>query len=587
MNNLQVQSLDFNEIKQNLKDFLKGNETYKDFNFEASGISTLINILAYQTHYIGYFVKMLLDEAFIDSAHTRQALLSHAKRESYIPKGRSAAQAEVTLNIHTTLANEPLSRSIEIRRGDKFNSTNTAQDMRTFNVLDAAIVYTRFVDGNNVTYVADPMKIYEGTLRTWNFLVDSSVVNQRFVIRDANCDVDTIRVRVRENDTSTEFDEFNLASDLTDLNPEAKVFFISTDENGFYQIFFGNNVFGTQLDNGNAIEVTYISTNGESGNGAKEFSFAPATPSQYTYTVDTNSISSGGSEPQDIEELRFAIPNHVKRQNRILTALDARSFLISEFRNIDSINVWGGESNSRRDYGKTYISIKPKYADKLTALSKNTIREEIIKRGYVGIDVVFEDPQFINVDLVINAKVDLRKTNKSQPEVFADLRNRAMVYNDTYLSKFNNILSDIEMLNFIKNGDTSITSIYSKKTMSKSHTHLHNSTSTNEVNFSNSFIEGTVVSSEIVYGPNTVTFRDDGQGTLHLYNGNTVIVRNAGTIDYQNGIIKYTLPRAARVSGFETSSYGEIKFTTTPRIPDIVTSMNNIVRISTIKVVGA
>lgn len=587
MKNLPVNSLNFEDIKQNLKDFLKGNELYKDWNFEASGISTLLNTLAYQTHYIGYFVKMLLDEAFIDSAHTRQALLSHAKRESYIPKGKKAAQAEVVLKINTTLANEPLSRNIEIRRGDKFNSTNNNQDQRVFNVLDGSIAYTRIVDGSNVTYTSDVIRIYEGTLRTWNFVVDESVVNQKFVIRDPNCDVDTLRVRVRENSSSTKFTEFRLASDISDLSPTANAYFVSTDEHGFYQIFFGGGVFGVNLSNGNAIEVTYISANGESGNGAKSFTYVPQSPTGYTYNVETVSAASGGAEPQTIEELRFAIPNHVRRQNRILTADDAREYLISEYRNIDSINVWGGETNSQRDYGKLYVSIKPKFADHLTALSKAQIREEISKRGYAGIDVVFQDPDFINTDLTLVVKLDMRKTNKTQAEVYNELRARALEYNDTFLSKFNNILSDIEMLNFIRGDEPAVTSIYSRKTLFKNHSHLHNTSSTNEVNFSNALEPSTVVSDAITYGTNSVTIKDDGKGLLHLYKGNSVFLRNIGTIDYAAGTLKYALPAATRIAGYETSTFGILKITATPANPDIATSQNNIVRLASVKVQGA
>lgn len=587
MRNLPVNSLNFEDIKNNLKDFLKGNELYKDFNFEASGISTLVNTLAYQTHYIGYFVKMLLDEAFIDSAHTRQALLSHAKRAAYIPKGRRAAQAEVVLRVNTTLASEPISRSIQIRRGDKFSSANNMQDMRVFNVLDGSMIYTRFVDGNNVQYVSDTIRVYEGTLRTWNFVVDSSVVNQKYVIRDANCDVDTLRVRVRENSSSSEYTEYNLASDITDLNPTSNAFFVSTDENGYYQIFFGGDVFGVEPQNGNAIELTYISTNGESGNGAKEFKYVPLTPTPYTYTVDTSSVSSGGAEPQTIEELRFAIPNHVRRQNRILTAGDAREYLLSEYRNIDSINVWGGETNAQRDYGKLYVSIKPKFSDKLTALSKTQIREEIVKRGFAGIDVVFMDPDFINTSVTLVAKLDLRKTNKTQLEIYNELRNRAMLYNDTYLSKFNNILSDIEMLNFIKNGEPAVSSVFSRKILTKNHSHLHGASTTNEVNFSNALVPGTIFSDSITYGPSPAHIKDDGMGNVSMFNGSGIMLKNIGKVDYEAGRITYVLPAAARITGFEPSTVGVLPFTATPVSPDVETSLNNVVRITSVKVVSA
>lgn len=588
MKNLPVNSLNFEDIKDNLKTFLKGNELYKDFNFEASGISTLINILSYQTHYIGYFVKMLLDEAFVDSAHTRQALLSHAKRNSYIPRGKKAAAAEVILRVVTTIANEPASRSIEIRRGDKFNSSNNTQDNRVFNVLDGSIAYNRQVDGDVVTYVSDNLRIYEGTLRTWNFVVDTSVVNQKFVIRDANADIDTLRVRVRENDTSTQYTEYMLASDIMDLERNSNAYFISTDEAGYYQIFFGGNVFGTQPDNGNAIEVTYVSTNGETGDGARQFRFVSSIPTSYTYETEVTSISGGGAEPQTIEELRFAIPNHIRRQNRILTESDARGVLLENFRNIDSINIWGGEKNEERDYGKLFVSIKPKFSDRLTALNKTQIRDDIIrKHGFVGIDVVFLDPDFINVDMTIAVSLDMRKTNKSQPEVFNDIQAKVNEYNVTFLSKFDNILSDLALLNFIKANNPAVSSIFTRKTLFKNHGHLHQSTSTNNVRFGNELAPRSIVSSEIKYGLQMVVLKDNGFGNISLYNGDVIILPNIGSVNYNTGSIFYTLPANTRIAGFETSQIGTLKISAVPVVPDIMTSMNNIVRIASTKVVNA
>ncbi len=589
MRNLPIQSLQFEDIKNNFKEFLKGNERYSDFNFEASGISTLLNVASYQTHYIGFFVKMLLDESFIDSAHTRQALLSHAKRTSYIPKGRQSAQAEVTLRVNTTLAEEPLSRSISIDRGTTFKSVNNNQDQRIFSVLDGTTIYNREVSGENVQYTSVPFKIYEGTFRTWNFIVDASVQNQRFVLKDENADVDTFRVRVKENPSATTYDEYSLASDVLDLNANSKVFFVSTDENGFYQIFFGNNVFGVQPENGNAIEISYISNNGETGNGAKVFTFQPGVLPYNNVQVITNSIASGGMEPQTIEELRFAIPQANKRQNRIVTSGDFRSILLDEFRNVDSLNVWGGEENTVRDYGKVYVSIKPKNSDKLTALSRAHIREEIVKKfGVVGIDVVFVDPDFIEVDLTITARLDLRKTTRTQPELFNLILERVAKYNSTKLSKFDSVLSDVDLLSYIKAEDPAIISLYSTKVLKKNHAHLHNSTSSNSVVFGNRLVPGTVKTSNISYGPETVYLKDNGNGTLLLVrtSNDSVIVANSGTVDYATGTIMYSLPAAAKVEGYESSTSGTLKFMATPAVPDINTNLNNIVRIESTKVVS-
>lgn len=593
MKNLPVQSLEFDQIKANFKDFLKGNPDYKDFNFEASGISTVLNIASYQTHYIGYFVKMLLDEAFADSAHTRSALLSHAKGKGMLPKGRKSSRAEVQLKVITDLTNEPLSRSIALDRGMTFNSTNASSDFRTFAVQDGTILYDRQVDGQVVTYTSDVISISEGTFRTWNFLVDASILYPKFSIRDENIDIDTLRVRVRENDTSTEYVEYTLATSIDDLSPTSKAFFVSTDENENYQIFFGNNVFGIQPQGGNAIECTFMSCSGVGGDGAKTFSFNRPDPdgpgSIGTYsnfqTITTNQ-SAGGAEPQSVEDLRFTIPNNFKRQNRTVTPGDFRSILTEEFRNIDSMNVWGGETNAQRDYGKIYISIKPKNADRLTAISRQNITNDLVhKYGIVGIDPVFVDPDFINVTVTIIPNLDLRKTNKSTPEIEAYILNRLNLYNTSVLNRFDSMLSDVDMLNFIKNGESYFTSLYSVKVLNKQVTQLHNSTTTQLVNFGNQLVPGTISSTAISYSTFTAQIKDDGKGLLNLIDTATgkVLVK-AGTINYTNGQLNYTLPAAARAAGYESSTTGIIGFNASPVNPDVSTYLNNIVRISASKV---
>lgn len=594
MKNLPVQSLRIEDIKANFKDFLKGNPNYKDFNFEASGISTLLNIQSYQTHYLGWFVKMLLDESFVDSAHTREAMLSHAKRVGYIPKGYRSSSAQVTLKVNTTTAEEPISRSISIPRGATFSASNSAQDKRVFSVLDGTIIYNRTVNGSAVTYTSDPLYIYEGTLETWNFLVDDGLVNQRFIIRDPNIDIDTIRVRVSESASSTDFVEYSLARDVDSMNPSANVFYVSTDEHGNYQIFFGENIVGVQPENGNAIEVTYISTNGPSGDGAKIFSFNGGVPggdgavgNYNNFTTETIAVSSGGSNPQSIEDLRFAIPSHYRRQGRIVNAADFRSILLDEYRNIETLNVWGGEESLVRDYGKVYVSIKPKNSDSLTSLARTQIRNSIVKEyGVVGIDVVFVDPEFIEVDVTVNAKIDLRKTNRSLPEVNTLIRDRVLEYNTDYLGRFDNILSDVDFLQYIREGEDEFVTLYDKKVLRKSHRHLHGSSSTNSVVFGNQLRPSTITSSDISYSTYTAYLKDDGLGALNLVDKATEkTLVSAGTVDYLNGVISYNLPVFSRITGYQSSTSGLLEFSAIPEMTDVNTFLNNIVRISKVKVV--
>lgn len=594
MRNLPVQSLNFDSIKENFKQFLKANPNYKDFNFEGSGISTQLNILAYNTHYIGYFVKMLLDESFVDSSHTRQSLLSHAKRVGYIPKGMQAARATLRMYIDTDTSSEPASKTILIERGTTFSAKNSLDDNRTYSILDGIVLNDRTVSGSDVRYSSEEFLVYEGSLRKYRFITDSSVLNQRFTIKDKNIDISTIRVSVRPDEHSSTAFDYHLIQDVVDVSSDDMVYYVTTDEHGYYQVFFGGDIFGIQPDNNSIIEVTYISTNGPEGDGAKEFEFNPPSPGGpdtnvgnfEDYSIEVVSPAAGGLLPETIDDLKFAIPNHYRRQNRAFTAQDFRSILLSEFRNIDSINIWGGEDHVVKDYGKIYISIKPKYAQRLTTQAREEIKNRLIHRyGWVGMDPVFVDPEFLTVDIEVHAKIDQRKTNKSIQEVRNDVLSRVNQFNEEELSRFDRYLSDVELLNYVREGaEEYIPTAYTKKKMRKDVKHLHGSDATNSTMFSNPIVPGSLVSSNLTYGSLYVHIRDDGNGNLKLFDGMRDMKIQAGSVNYQVGRVDFKIPKAAAVSGYESSTIGLIEFSATPGNPDIETNLNNIVQIGRVQV---
>lgn len=594
--NLPVQALEFKDLRESFIEFLQGQTTYKDFNFEGSGISTQMNILAYSTHMLGFYVKMLLDEAFVDSAHTREAMLSHAKKTAYVPKGRRAARAQIELKISMDVAQIPQNDMVYVPRGTSFSSANAQQDSRLFQIPDDVIAKQRTIVGSVATYSTGPLMIYEGQSLNWRFLADASQLNQRFVIKDKNLDLDTLRVNVRQNAGSSEVQQFKMARYTDDIDGTTPVYYITTNENGYYQIFFGNNVFGIQPSHGNVIEVTYVGTNGLSGNGAKVFQFnAPAADLNTEYHVGnfddfevvTLSPSSGGMEEESVDSMRFTIPNHYRRQNRLLTAADFRGVLLEEFRNIDSLNVWGGEQHYQRDYGKVYCSIKPRNALYLTGASKDEIGKAIVERyGIVGGQIVFVDPEYINAKVTATVTVDRKRTNKNLGEIEADVLARIANYNDTRLSKFQSSLSDIEMLNAAKAGDSYITTIYSTKTLEKDATVIYGSTGTSVLNYANAIVPGSVKSIPFQYGGKDVHFKDDGAGFVYIVEADDstlFITGSQGTVNYETGTVEFLFPSFARVAGFVEQS-AKLTFSAVPKSPDVTTDLNNIVRITATRV---
>lgn len=588
MENLNLQSLDFNDLKNAFKAFLKANPNYADYNFEASGISTLLNILAYNSHINGFYTKMLLDESFIDSAHTREALLSHAKRTGYVPRGRRSARAEVTLAI--TVDEMPPSQSLTVPRGSAFTATNAVNDTRVFYNADDVVIHDfTYNQDDTITFISAPFTIFEGSLESYRFTADANDIAQRFVIKDADIDIDTIRVNVYPSLGSTVKTEYNRGDNVLELAGDSNVYFLTTTELGYYQVVFGDGTFGAPLSDGNVIECVYIASNGESGNGAQTFTYNPNIGNFENHQVTTISASSGGMEAENIESLRFTIPHHYRRQNRIVTESDYKSVLLSEFRNIDSINVWGGETNSRREYGKVFVSIKPKNADSLTASARNEIKNTIVERyGVVGSDVIFVDPDFINVEVVVTAKIDKKKTNRTTGQLQSLVISQVSNYNANTLNRFGNLLSDVEMLDQVRSSEPAIVSLYSSKVLKKVVQIIHGSTGTYPVVFGNA-VEPGVETSPLVYGGAVMTLKDaDKDGNLYLVrqdNGTKFLTRSFGTVDYSTGEIAFQLPGSARVQGYQNETIGALTWTTTPVNPDIETVENNIVRITSTQAV--
>lgn len=604
---LPINSLDFDEIKNNFISFLQnqtdadGFPVYQDFNFQASGINTLINILSYNTHYIGYYVKMMLNESFIDSSVKRESLLSKAKLTGYVPRGKTASRASIRLGIDIdTNVNgqyEPPARSIFISRGTSFNATNSQFDQRIFYTIDDIFInQIETISPGKRRYTSEYFTIYEGRIQNWKFKVDSTLLNQRYIIKDKNIDIDTIRILVTPNQ-SVSSEPYYLAKNVMDVQRDSRVFYITTQEEGFYEIVFGNNVFGKSPANNSIVNVHYITTNGESGNGCRSFRFNAITqgiPTEHTIgnwedmsiLLDPRAVSSGGCEAESVDSLRFTIPHHYKRQNRLVTVDDFKQIILSEFRNIDSINIWGGEENYIRDYGKILISIKPKFADVLTETAKRDIENRLIKtHSVVGLQPVFVNPEFINVELTVLAKIDGTKTNLSFGEIQNQITSIVNHYNTNELNVFDNFYSDVELLNNIKQSNSAITSCFSRKTINKDQDVIYAAEIENILFIGNTIKPG-ITSSRFTYGENECYFGDDS-GSLFIYkkDGSKLLLNSFGSVDYERGIINYTFPRFGRLIERDFGTTGIINFTMTPTDPDIETFYQNIVRITSIKVI--
>lgn len=595
MKTLNIQGLDFDSIKTNLINFLKNDSKYNSWNFEGSNISSLLNIFAYVGHYIGYYAKMVLLESFIDSATQISSLYSKAKLTSYLPKGMRCARGVVNLSIATTTLLEPLSKAIIIPRGSYFSGNNNTNDSRNFYVLDDVVCYNRTMSGGNVTYKSPDFIVYEGKMKMWRFVVDTSILNQRFIIQDYALDVDTIRVNTYTDVNPDARTEFHYKDSMIGIDASSKVFYLSTSEEGYYEVYFGNNQFGLKPEHNTIIECTYVASNGDSGNGCTKMNYQKPAISydtrQTTGSFDNFSTiivepSSGGNASETIEDLRFNIPNHFKRQNRIVTVDDYKTILLSNFRDIDSINVWGGETNYIKQYGTVFVSIKPKHTAFLSSAAKKEIQLMLNNYGVNGLPVIFKDPDYTKIDLDLFVTYDYTKTNKSAGEIKTIVLNKAIDYNLNYLDKFNAGFSDLSFLEYIKKDLDYIVSLYDTKVLKRQLEIIYRSGVENVILFGNKIKPGSIQSSQFYYGNILCVLYDNSLGKLYIkrLDTNANIVNNTfGTVDYEKGIVKFTL-NIDIVSVTNYGNSGLLEFRAIPEIPDITTYQNNILLLENISV---
>jgi hypothetical protein len=594
--NLPIQGLDFNEIKSNLIQFLKTDAHYTDYNFEGSGITALLNILAFNTHYIGFYVKMLLGESFVDSAVKRESLMSMSKLNGYLPKNKRCSRASVILKTTMLENQEPISQSLTIPRGSSFLGHNNANDARSFYVLDEVICYTKEeVAPNSLIYTSPEMAVYEGKMKNWRFKVNTGIENQRFIIKDSKIDTDTIRVTVFDDDSEVNGEKFNIASNLFEINDNSNVFYISTNELGYYELFFGNNQYGVQPAHNNIIYVTYIASNGSTGNGCKELIYQKPAEDLQTrqttgsfdnfQTIMTHPVSFGGVDEESIDSLRFNIPNHFRLQGRAVTENDYKSILMTEFRDIDSVNVWGGEKNYYKDFGSVYVSIKPKYSRTLSGFAKEEIAKLLEKFGVIGTRIIVENPDYVDVAIDFYVQYDKNATDKSFGEIESIVIDAAVEFNETYLNTFDSGLSDIDLLDFIKTKEGSINRIYDKKVISKTKTIVYDSTTENLILFGNALVPKSITTNTLTYGTTACHIIDDGIGSLWFVNSNNVkkISTPIGSVDYVTGDVKVKLEIDFVSNKGNDGISGDVVFSAIPQIPDINTYLNNIVNISSVR----
>ena len=585
MAELKVDSLDFDTIKSNLKAFFESQDTFKDYDFNGSGLSVLLDILAYNTHYQGYYAQQLANESFLDTAVLRNSVISNAKTLGYTPTSVTAPTAVVDVVFDT----QP-ERDI-IPFGAEFATTFDGVTYSFVADKDYSITF----DTNRGKYVASNVNIKEGSLKFFSFIADSSLTNQRFEIPTTAVDTSTLKVRVQKSKTDTTgfSDVWVKADNVTNFTGETKAYYLQLGTDGKYEVYFGDNIISQGLDSGNVVILQYLTTSGPTANNAgksdanasRTFTYSSTTAN----TVEVISAASGGALAEKIESIRFNAPKLYQAQNRAVTAEDYSVILRQEYGDVESVFVWGGEENDPPEYGKVFVALKPKSGNELSVTEKQSIAKKLVDgKNIVGVIpvIVDADTTFILVSSVV--KYDPNKTVKSPDKLKSQVRQAIENYGDNTLEKFGRGFRYSKFIKEIDDTDVSILGNNTTIKVQKRLTPVLTSRATYKVKFNTNLHHphdghASITSSDaFTYYDSATTSNkisyldDDGSGKLRIFylSGTTkiYITDDIGTINYETGELQLVDFEPIAIS----SGNSFIRITVLPGEPAGATDINSV-----------
>ena len=590
---LEVTEFDFDEVKENLKIFLRAQNEFTDYDFEGSGMNILLDVLAYNTHYLGFNANMLANEMFLDSASLRSSIVSHSKTLGYVPTSARAAKAtvDVTLNTNET--------TITMPAGTVFNTTVDGVSYKFSTITDV----TKSNTGGGIPFLNTD--IYEGTFITTRYTVNTSDIDQRFLLTDNRADTSTLTVKVQTSSTDTTSTTYTEATDITQVTASSAVYFLQEVEAGLYEIYFGDGIIGQALSDDNIVILTYIVSNKSAANGAALFTNAAVIGGVSDIAVATVAAASAGSEPETLQSIKYNAPLSYASQGRCVTAEDYKVYAKRFFPNTQSVQVFGGESGSfdtslgavsTPEYGKVFISIKSTTGNDLTATEKSTLVSNLAPFTVASITPVIVDPQTTRLILNVSFKFDSSKTTETQAALIAKVNSDLQSYNTSTLTKFESAFRHSKITGIIDDADPAITSNITTVTLSHNLTPTLNSATNYTIQLNNAFYnphsehnksDGGVLASTgfKVSGDtsNVQFFDDDGAGNIRRYYL-TAGVRQyqdntAGTIDYTTGEIKINSINITSIENVDGAASTIIRLTVIPDSTDIIPVRNQILEI--------
>ena len=586
-NKLEVSELDFDDIKLNLKTFLQDQSEFQDYDFEGSGFAILLDLLAYNTHYLGFNANMLANEMYLDSADVRKNIVSLAKMLGYTPTSAKSPLANVDITI-----NNGSGATVTMAKGTVFTTT---VDGTSYQFVTNAETTISPLEG---VYKFSSVPIYEGTLVTFKYTVDSSDTDQKFLIPSVNADTSTLKVSVQNSSSDTTTNTYSKATSFTSLNDESKVYFLQESDDGKFEVYFGDGIVGNALSDGNIIILEYIITNKTEANGASAFTLSGTIGGFSDVSVSTVSNAQGGSEPQTKESIRFNAPLQYSAQDRAVTTSDYETKVLELYPNAQAVSAWGGEDEETPVYGTVKISIKAASGSTLTNATKLDLVTQLKKFNVASVTPEIVDPETTSVLLTSQVKFDSKATTKTSDTIKSNVLTTLTNFNSSNLQKFDSIFRYSKVSKAIDDTDTSILSNITTLKIRKEFTPTLNSSTLYNIYFRNALYNPHSEHNKAAGGilestgfkvdgdtTNEMFLDDDGAGNVRRYyivSGVRTYANNTqGTINYDTGQITLNSLNIASISNIRGSASTVIELTVKPNSNDVVPVRNQILEIDT------
>jgi hypothetical protein len=592
---LNITDLDFENIADNLKNYLKGQEQFKDYNFEGSSMSVLIDLLAYSSHIGAINTNIAASELFLDSAQIRKNVVSRAKDLGFVPSSESCSTAIVNLEmkqVRNADGTSPTTTEMQLLRGTTFV---TVYDGSSYNFV---VTTTKRPTQNGTSYNYNDVSIVQGTYATDSFIFDNQLANPKFVLSNERVDKGKMIVTVTSGGAT---ETYTLSTGISNITTTSTVYYAQENEEGYIEIYFGDGTLGKSLLDGDVIDVTYIIVDQDHANGASQFALNGVVNGFTNHTVTNVSPASGGSEKESIESIKFKATKFYTSQNRLVTLNDYKAKVQEYYPNADAVAVWGGEDNDPPEYGKVFVALKPQNSDYLSDTEKSLVTKKLNDLNMLTVRPKIIDAEIVKILITCVFKYNENATDLSIGELEAIVNTAIQKFDTDNLQNFDSIFRHSNLLKSVDESNTAVLSNTCNIRLRKSNIIKVGETKGYNVLFGNQLYNPhtghnmdsggiTTTTGFYVQGDsvNINYFDDDGKGNLRRYylSGSTRLYQDsaAGTVDYSTG--KITINAINITLTVNTNS--SIDFTVIPSGNDVVATRGNLVDISSedIKVTG-